>query len=157
MPLIEFLQSDIPVLSSLPGSPEHLTVLSLIKSIGSAKGLNLGMLDDIVQLANLIKAFSDTSSFGLINLGKLDFLETSEGLEQSVSNVLSGVGKFDSSLFEFSNGTGNNDDFGGLNGLNLDDSDYGLLFPLFKMIIKEFDIDALKSSAISFCSDKMLT
>jgi Ca2+-binding RTX toxin-like protein len=148
MPLIEFLQSDIPVLSSLPGSPEHLTVLSLIKSIGSAKGLNLGMLDDIVQLANLIKAFSDTSSFGLINLGKLDFLETSEGLEQSVSNVLSGVGKFDSSLFEFSNGSGNNDDFGGLNGLNLDDSDYGLLFPFIQNDNKEFDIDALKSSAI---------
>ena len=148
MPLIEFLQSDIPVLSSLPGSPEHLTVLSLIKSIGSAKGLNLGMLDDIVQLANLIKAFSDTSSFGLINLGKLDFLETSEGLEQSVSNVLSGVGKFDSSLFEFNNGTENNDDFVGLNGLSLDGSDYGLFFPFIQNDDNEFDINALKSSAI---------
>ena len=70
MPLIDFLQSEIPVLSSLPKGGSKMTVLNLIKSIGNAKGVNLGMIDDIVKVANLVKKISSITPRA-INLGTL--------------------------------------------------------------------------------------
>jgi len=86
MPLIDFLQSEIPVLSSLPKGGSKMTVLNLIKSIGDAKGVNLGMIDDIVKVANLVKKIT-TINPGEISLGSLDL-----GAERkNIKNFLSGT------------------------------------------------------------------
>ncbi|MCL4103506.1 hypothetical protein [Fibrobacter sp. HC4] len=89
MPLIDFLQSEIPVLSSLPKGGSKMTVLNLIKSIGDAKGVNLGMIDDIVKVANLVKKIT-TINPGEISLGSLDIV-SSTYRDSKVQNFLSGT------------------------------------------------------------------
>ena len=89
MPLIDFLQSEIPVLSSLPKGGSKMTVLNLIKSIGSAKGLELGMIDDIVKVANLVKGIA-TFNPGEISLGSLDIVSKTYS-DPKVHNFLSGT------------------------------------------------------------------
>lgn len=89
MPLIDFLQSEIPVLSSLPKGGSKMTVLNLIKSIGSSKGLELGMIDDIVKVANLMKNIA-TFNPGEITLGSLDIVSKTYS-DPKVHNFLSGT------------------------------------------------------------------
>ena len=89
MPLIDFLQSEIPVLSSLPKGGSKMTVLNLIKSIGSANGLELGMIDDIVKVANLVKNIA-TFNPGEITLGSLDIVSKTYS-DPKVHNFLSGT------------------------------------------------------------------
>lgn len=100
MPLIEFLQSEIPVLSSLPKGGSKMTVLSLIQSVGSAKGLNLGMLDDIVKIAKTIDTVSGLE-LDKIDLGSMDLLTEQDSNERkaSVSNFLAGTSVFKNDLF----------------------------------------------------------
>ncbi|MBR6449243.1 MAG: calcium-binding protein [Fibrobacter sp.] len=150
MPLIEFLQSDIPVLSSLPGSPEHLTVLSLIKSIGSAKGLNLGMLDDIVQLANMVKTVGNLN-LGKINLGSLNFPVANGLVNQSISNALLGIGKIDLESFSFSETNNQNANIDSLNSFSSVDSDgYGFSLPFLMDGDGEISVRQLGISTIQF-------
>ena len=90
MPLIDFLQSEIPVLSSLPKGGSKMTVLNLIKSIGSAKGLELGMIDDIVKVANLVKGIA-TFNPSEISLGSLNLFSGLDTADEQVSSFLSGT------------------------------------------------------------------
>ena len=90
MPLIDFLQSEIPVLSSLPKGGSKMTVLNLIKSIGNAKGVNLGMIDDIVKVANLVKKISSITPRA-INLGSLNLLSGIDALDADAKSFLSGT------------------------------------------------------------------
>ena len=53
-PLIDFLQSEIPVLNKLPAGAVHITVLDLIKKFGKGK-MDFGFLDDIIQLNQIVK------------------------------------------------------------------------------------------------------
>ena len=89
MPLIDFLQSEIPVLSSLPKGGSKMTVLNLIKSIGDAKGVNLGMIDDIVKVANLVKTIGSFDP-GEIKLGSLNLFSGLD-TDEDVSSFLSGT------------------------------------------------------------------
>ena len=86
MPLIDFLQSEIPVLSSLPKGGSKMTFLNLIKSIGSANGVDLGMIDDIVKVANLVKTIGSFDP-GEINLGTLNL----DVYGKDTQNFLSGT------------------------------------------------------------------
>ena len=73
-PLIDFLQSEIPVLNKLPAGKIKITVLDLVKMYGNAKGMKFGFLDDLISLNNLIKNFdfSKTLGFKLPNLDLFD-------------------------------------------------------------------------------------
>ena len=86
MPLIDFLQAKIPVLSSLPKGGSKMTVLNLIKSIGSSNGLELGMIDDIVKVANLVKILGKTN-LKSIDLGNLLL----DGEDEETKKFLSGT------------------------------------------------------------------
>ncbi|WP_139258478.1 calcium-binding protein [Fibrobacter sp. UWH5] len=93
MPLIDFLQSEIPVLSSLPKGGSKMTVLNLIKSIGSAKGVNLGMIDDIVKVANLVKKIDNVAKnfTTSISVGSLNLFTSDASKNGVVSSFLSGT------------------------------------------------------------------
>ncbi|MCQ2100869.1 MAG: hypothetical protein MJZ10_11250 [Fibrobacter sp.] len=90
MPLIDFLQSEIPVLSSLPKGGSKMTVLNLIKSMGSSNGLELGMIDDIVKVANLVKTIG-TFNPSEITLGSLDLFSGDDDSKSNVMSFLSGT------------------------------------------------------------------
>ena len=154
MPLIDFLQSEIPVLSSLPKGGSKMTVLNLIKSIGSANGLELGMIDDIVKVANLVKKIdSIAKKFTTpLTLGSLNLQTGSD----EVKNFLSGTAKLPdfSGSFAYdpadeSAAIANSDtlknDFGVVPG-----QAYGWFFPLFQdENTGVVTFDALKASAIN--------
>ena len=89
MPLIDFLQSEIPVLSSLPKGGSKMTFLNLIKSIGSANGVELGMIDDIVKVANLVKTIGSFDP-GEVKLGSLNLFSGLD-TDKDVSSFLSGT------------------------------------------------------------------
>lgn len=52
-PLIDILQSEVPILNKLPAGGIHITVLDLVKKYGDSKGIKLGFLDHIIELSNL--------------------------------------------------------------------------------------------------------
>lgn len=54
-PLIDFLQSEIPVLNKLPLGKIHITVLDLIKKYGDSQNMDFGFLDDIIEINNVCK------------------------------------------------------------------------------------------------------
>ena len=64
-PLIDFLQSEIPVLNKLPAGKVHITVLDLIKQFGKGK-MDFGFLDDIIQLNQIMKMFSTSHTLSLL-------------------------------------------------------------------------------------------
>ena len=64
-PLINFLQSEIPVLNKLPAGCFRITVLDLVKKYGESKGMNFGFLDDIIELTNVVKKFEDFKNKGI--------------------------------------------------------------------------------------------
>ncbi|SHK36441.1 Ca2+-binding protein, RTX toxin-related [Fibrobacter sp. UWH4] len=64
-PLIDFLQMEIPVINKLPVGAKHIKMLDIVKSFAKGK-VDLGFLDDVVQIGNLI------SSYKNLNLKKLD-------------------------------------------------------------------------------------
>ena len=64
-PLINFLQSEIPVLNKLPAGCFRITVLDLVKKYGESKGMNFGFLDDIIELTNVAKKFEVFKNKGI--------------------------------------------------------------------------------------------
>ena len=161
MPLIDFLQSEIPVLSSLPKGGSKMTVLNLIKSIGSAKGLNLGMIDDIVKVANLVKNVDSlvTTLKNPIPIGSLN-LFSGLSTDKDVSSFLSGtsglpLGDFAGRLTggdsnEAANAAKSFSDKFGTQSTAPNGRNYGWLFPLFQNEkTGVFDFNTLKASAIS--------
>jgi Ca2+-binding RTX toxin-like protein len=65
-PLIDFLQSEIPVLNKLPAGKIRITVLDLVKMYGSKNDMDFGFLDDIISLNRIV---------GLLNNGNVGDLE----------------------------------------------------------------------------------
>ncbi len=64
-PLINFLQSEIPVLNKLPAGCFRITVLDLVKKYGESKGMNFGFLDDLIELTNVVKKFEAFKNEGI--------------------------------------------------------------------------------------------
>lgn len=93
-PLIDFLQSEIPVLNKLPAGKIKITVLDLVKMYGNAKGMKFGFLDDLISLNNLIKNFDfskRTLGFKLPNLDLFDKADlTRRGENQEGLSFLTG-------------------------------------------------------------------
>ena len=81
-PLIDFLQSEIPVLNKLPAGKIKITVLDLVKMYGNAKGMKFGFLDDLISLNNLIKNFNFGKTLGF-KLPDLDLFDNSTGIRDS--------------------------------------------------------------------------
>ena len=73
-PLIDFLQSEIPVLNKLPAGKIRITVLDLIKMYGKSKDMDFGFLDDIIQLNNIIKKFTKFNDDGTLSLSLPDLV-----------------------------------------------------------------------------------
>ena len=148
MPLIDFLQSEIPVLSSLPKGGSKMTVLNLIKSIGSAKGVDLGMIDDIVKVANLVKKIGSITP-NAIKLGTLSLSSDSD-----TSAFLSGTKEIPLNKF-LTNLTGGDTDAAIKAETNKLTSSFsgssasGWFFPLFQNEkTGKFEMSALQQSAI---------
>ncbi|OWV08321.1 calcium-binding protein [Fibrobacter sp. UWH3] len=157
MPLIDFLQSEIPVLSSLPKGGSKMTVLNLIKSIGSSQGLELGMIDDIVQVANLIKKVGNLN-LGAISLGSLNFASTTYN-DPKVQNFLAGtaelpLGDFTSRLSGITDSalktaTSSLSSAFGSQRVAANGNSYGWRFGLFQDAKGNISADAIKKSAIN--------
>lgn len=81
-PLIDFLQSEVPVLNMLPAGKKKITVLDLIRAYGSANDINTGMIDDIVALNNLVKNISAGEDI-YMSLGDYLWVDDSAGISQS--------------------------------------------------------------------------
>ncbi len=160
MPLIDFLQSEIPVLSSLPKGGSKMTVLNLIKSIGGSQGLELGMIDDIVKVANLIKKMNGLSSLGGITLGKLS-LDTDD---DDTKSFLSGIselplGDFTSRLSGITDSalktaTSPLSSAFGSQRVAANGNSYGWRFGLFQDASGNISADAIKKSAINLLFGK---
>ena len=156
MPLIDFLQSEIPVLSSLPKGGSKMTVLNLIKSIGSAKGVNLGMIDDIVKVANLVKKISSITPRA-INLGTLSLASSPDA-----KGFLSGtkglpLGDFVGRLTGGDSSTSIEAETQKMTSSFDGSSSYGWSFPLFQDSTGQFDFAALQQSAISLLFGQNVT
>lgn len=67
LPLIDFLQAEIPVLNKLPKGKYKKTVLDLIKEIGGDDN-DFSFLDDLVSLTKNIKILSDFAKTGVWKL-----------------------------------------------------------------------------------------
>ena len=74
-PLIDFLQSEIPVLNKLPAGAVHITVLDLIKQFGKGK-MDFGFLDDIIQLNQIVKMLGTSHNGISLSLPDLVLLDT---------------------------------------------------------------------------------
>lgn len=77
-PLIDFLQSEVPVLNKLPKGKVHITFLQLIQEFGKAKDMDLRMLEDLVALNNVVQNIGDCGDLQLIlpNLVLVDALDS---------------------------------------------------------------------------------
>ena len=77
-PLIDFLQSDVPVLNKLPKKSVNITFLRLIQEFGNAKDIDLRMLEDLVALNNVVQNIDACGDLQLIlpNLVLVDALDS---------------------------------------------------------------------------------
>ena len=74
-PLIDFLQSEIPVLNKLPLGKIHITVLDLIKKYGDSQNMDFGFLDDIIEINNVCKKLNIFVNQG-IHIGDWELYKT---------------------------------------------------------------------------------
>lgn len=106
-PLIDFLQSEIPVLNKLPAGKIHITVLDLIKKFGEKKKMNFGFLDDIIEMKGMLDKFSSFINKGLaispwtLIDGAKD--QVSMAYEKALSQVRSGADKAIGEANQFAN------------------------------------------------------
>ncbi|SMP38087.1 calcium-binding protein [Fibrobacter sp. UWB10] len=89
-PLIDFLQMEIPVINKLPIGAKHIKMLDIVKSFAKGK-VDLGFLDDVVQISNLISNYSSLK-LDKIQIGQL--MLASAGNSGDI-NAISGVTGFD--------------------------------------------------------------
>jgi Ca2+-binding RTX toxin-like protein len=159
-PLIDFLQSEVPVLNKLPKGKVHITFLQLIQEFGKAKDMDLRMLEDLVALNNVVQNIGDCGDLQLIlpNLVLVDaldsrvndefgkrFLDGKVGdIEGFVNDLITSLGitNSDISVAGFSEGTWDeavNREFAdfGENITEESDDSYGWSFPIFEEPLKE--------------------
>ena len=159
-PLLDFLQSDVPVLNKLPKKSVNITFLRLIQEFGKAKDIDLRMLEDLVALNNVIQNIDACGDLQLIlpNLVLVDaadnrvndefgkeFLDGKVGdIEGFVNDLITslGISNSDISVAGFSEGTWDeavNREFAdfGENITEESDDSYGWSFPIFEEPLKE--------------------
>ena len=159
-PLLDFLQSDVPVLNKLPKKSVNITFLRLIQEFGNAKDIDLRMLEDLVALNNVVQNIDACGDLQLIlpnlvlvdaldsrvndDIGK-NFLDGKVGdIEGFVNNLITSLGITNSDI-SVVGATGESWD----NAVNLEfadfgeniteksDDSYGWSFPIFEEPLKE--------------------
>ena len=149
-PLLDFLQSDVPVLNKLPKKSVNITFLRLIQEFGKAKDIDLRMLEDLVALNNVVQMlstpsgqdltitiprvelFSANNSSDLKQIG-MKFLNGSlDNIDEFINDITSGIQLSRDSLI--SNSLDEK-----LDKFNSGDADdgYGWSFPIFEEPLKE--------------------
>ena len=86
-PLIDFLQSDIPVLNKLPLHPVHITVLDLIKKYGDSKGMNFGFLDNLIELTTVVDKFDKFARTGVQISNGWVLVDSSDSSRRSLDTI----------------------------------------------------------------------